>query len=295
MTRAAWTIGVAGAAGATAAAVAAARWARPTVEVAPARPVLHGQAMVTGGTSGIGLAFARALAERGCDLVLVARHGERLKKTAGQLSWRYGITVETLEADLATREGAAAAAERLADPDRPIEVLVNNAGKGVHVPLAAEDTSEHEASIDLMIRSVLILGAAAGGAMRARGHGAIINVASVAGLIPMGAYSAIKSWVDTYSESLAMELGGDGVQVLSVRPGWVRTEFHERAGIRTTSIPDFLWLDAERVVEDALADLDRGKIHSTSTLRFKVLAAAAAHAPRPLVRWATAKIKGGRS
>lgn len=292
MKRAAWAIGTVGA---TAAAVAAARWARPSVEVAPGRPTLHGQAMVTGGTSGIGLAFARALAERGCDLLLVARQGERLDKTAGQLRWRYGITVETLEADLATREGATAVAERLADQDRPIEVLVNNAGKGVHVPLATEDTSEHETSIDLMVRAVLILGAAAGRAMSARGHGVIINIASVAGLIPMGAYSAIKSWVDTYSESLAMELGGDGVKVLSVRPGWVRTEFHERAGIRTSSIPDFLWLDPERVVADALADLERGKIHSTSTVRFKILAAAAAHAPRSMVRWVTAKIKGGRA
>lgn len=292
MKRAAWAIG---AAGVTAAAVTAARWARPTVAVAPERPILHGRAMVTGGTSGIGLAFARALAERGCDLLLVARDGERLAKTAGQLTWRYGIQVETLEADLATREGADVVAERLTDQDRPIEVLINNAGKGVHVPLTAEDTSEHEASIDLMIRGVLILGAAAGRAMSARGHGAIINIASVAGLIPMGGYSAIKSWVDTYSESLAMEVRGDGVRVLSVRPGWVRTEFHDRAGIRTSSIPDFLWLDAERVVADALADLERGKVHSTSTCRFKILAAAAAHGPRPMVRWATAKIKGGRA
>lgn len=257
--------------------------------------VLRGRALVTGGTSGLGLEFARALAARGLSLVLVARDPARLDKTADQLRWRYGVEVETLVADLAERAGVDAVAQRLADPDSPVEVLVNNAGHGVHVPLLAEDLDAVERSFDVMVRAVLVLGGAAGRAMVGRGHGVIINVASVAGLVPMGAYSAIKAWVDRYSESLSVELAGTGVQALSLLPGWVRTEFHDRAGIRTSSIPEALWLEADRVVADALADVERGKVRSIPSKRFRVIAFLAQHAPRPLVRRATAIIKGGRS
>ncbi|WP_324650943.1 SDR family NAD(P)-dependent oxidoreductase [Georgenia sp. H159] len=264
---------------------------------APGAPssVLRGRALVTGGTSGLGLEFARALAARGLSLVLVARNPERLEKTADQLRWRYGVEVETLVADLATRDDVDAVAARLSDDASPVDVLVNNAGHGVHVPLLAEDLTEHHRSLDVMVRAVLVLGNAAGRSMVTRGHGAIINVASVAGRVPMGAYSAIKSWVDTYSESLSIELAGTGVQATSLLPGWVRTEFHERAQIRTTAIPDFLWLEADSVVAAALDDVERGKVRSVPSKRFGVLAFLAAHAPRPVVRRATAMIRGGRS
>jgi uncharacterized protein len=260
----------------------------------PAPSVLHGRALVTGGTSGIGLSFARALASRGCDLVLVARDEARLAKTAEQLRWRYGVDVETIVADLAERDAVEAVASRLTDPVSPVEILVNNAGKGVHVPLLAEDTTEHEQALDLMVRAPLMLGAAAGRAMKARGHGVIVNVASVAGLIPMGSYSAIKSWMRMYSESLSLELHRTGVRVTALLPGWVRTEFHERAGIRASSIPDALWLEADRVVEDCLADVEKGRVRSVPSKRFATLAFLAEHAPRPLVRRATAVIKGSR-
>jgi uncharacterized protein len=267
---------------------------RQSASTAQGPSPLHGRALVTGGTSGIGLSFARALASRGCDLVLVARDEARLAKTAEQLRWRYGVDVETIVADLAERDAVEAVAGRLADTVSPVEILVNNAGKGVHVPLLAEDTSEHERALDLMVRAPLVLGAAAGRAMRARGHGVIVNVASVAGLIPMGSYSAIKSWVRTYSESLSLELDGTGVRVTALLPGWVRTEFHERAGIRASSIPDALWLEADRVVEDCLADVEKGRVRSVPSKRFATLAFLAEHAPRPLVRRATAVIKGSR-
>ncbi len=257
--------------------------------------VLGGRALVTGGTSGLGLEFARALAARGLSLVLVARNRERLEKTADQLRWRYGVEVETLAADLAARDDVDAVAARLLDADSPVDVLVNNAGHGVHVPLLAEDLGEVDRSLDVMVRAVLVLGNAAGRAMVSRGRGVIVNVASVAGLVPMGAYSAIKSWVATYSESLSLELAGTGVQATALVPGWVRTEFHERARIRTSAIPGFLWLEADRVVADALDDVEKGRVRSVPSLRFRVIAFLAAHAPRPLVRRATAVIKGGRS
>ncbi|HLV05128.1 MAG TPA: SDR family NAD(P)-dependent oxidoreductase [Actinomycetaceae bacterium] len=262
---------------------------------APEPTLLRGRALVTGGTSGLGLEFARALAARGLALVLVARDEQRLAKTADQLRWRYGVEVETLAADLAVRDDVEAVAARLLDTAAPVDVLVNNAGHGVHTPLLTEDVAELDRAMDVMVRAVLVLGNAAGRSMVARGHGVIINVASVAGRIPMGAYSAIKAWVDTYSESLSVELAGTGVHAMSLLPGWVRTEFHERARIRTTAIPGFLWLEADRVVADALDAVERGKIRTIPSKRFGVLAFLAAHAPRPLVRRVTALIKGGRS
>lgn len=256
--------------------------------------VLTGRALVTGGSSGIGLEFARALADRGCDLVLVARDADRLAHSAEQLRWRYGVDVEVLVADLAQRDQAATVAARLADQAAPVEILVNNAGHGVHSPLLAEDTGEHEQAIDLMIRTVLLLGGTAGRTMAARGHGVVINVSSVAALIPMGAYAAIKSWVYTYSDSLSLELRGTGVQVTTLLPGWVHTEFHERAGIRTGSIPDSLWLEPDRVVTDCLADVERGRSRSVPSTRFKVLAWLAERAPRPAVRRVTAQLVKAR-
>ncbi|WP_235939493.1 SDR family NAD(P)-dependent oxidoreductase [Occultella kanbiaonis] len=258
------------------------------------RSPLTGTAMVTGGTSGIGLAFARGLAGRGLDLVLVARDAARLESTAADLRHEFGVAVETLTADLAEPDGVAVAVARLTRPETPVTVLVNNAGHGVHTPLISEDPGPHLQAIDLMVSGVLVLGGAAGRAMSERGSGLIINVASVAGLIPMGSYSAIKAWVNAYSEGLGIELSGTGVRVMTLLPGWVRTEFHERAAIRTNSIPSVLWLDADRLVSDCLADVDRGRTRSVPSRRFKALAWGARHAPRPLVNRATALIKKGR-
>lgn len=149
--------------------------------------------------------------------------------------------------------------------------------------------------MDLMVRAVLLLGGAAGRTMSARGRGLIINVGSVAGLVPMGTYSAIKAWVNMYSESLSLELQRAGVQVMTLIPGWVRTEFHNRASIRTSAIPGFLWLESDRLVEDCLRDVEAGKTRSVPSRRFKVIAWAAQRAPRALVRRATTLIKKGRA
>lgn len=262
--------------------------------VASRGAVLRGRALVTGGSSGIGLAFARALAARGCDLVLVARDSQRLEATADELRRRHGVHVETLAADLAERDQVDNVAARLTDPSSPVDILINNAGKGVRARLVTDDTGEHEHAVDLMIRAVLVLGAAAARAMSARGRGVIVNVSSIAGLIPMGGYSAIKSWTATYSESLALELSGTGVQVTALLPGWVRTEFHERAGIRASSIPSSLWLSADQVAAACLADVERGRTRSVPTARYRLLTWLAEHAPRPLVRQVTARLVKAR-
>src|SRR3954453_19759474 len=240
-------------------------------------------ALVTGGASGIGAAFARALARRGFDLVLVARDRERLEAAADAYR-AMGRPVEVLAADLADRSDVDRVAARLEDPARPVEVLVNNAGFSVRERLTDPDVAGHDRALDVMVRAVLVLAGAAARGMRERGHGNIVNVSSVAGFISMGAYSAIKAWVTTYTEGLANELHGTGVRVMALAPGWVRTEFHERAGVPVSGIPSALWLDADELVAAALKDLVRGRVISVPSLRYRSLILLARHGPRGGVR-----------
>ena len=251
-------------------------------------------ALITGGTSGIGAAFARALAARGDDLVLVARDRDRLTATADQLRRAHGVEVETLRADLADRDDTLRVAARLSDVDRPVHLLVNNAGFGVPYALTDPDSTPHEHAVDVMIRAVLILAGAAGRTMRTRGHGAIVNVSSTAGFITMGSYSAVKAWVTSYSEGLANELAGTGVSVTALCPGWVRTEFHQRASIRAAGIPAPLWLDADRLVAQCLDDVARGVVISIPSRRYQVLIWLARHAPRATIRGVSLRLSSSR-
>ena len=176
-------------------------------------------ALITGGTSGIGAEFARQLAAKGYDLVLVARDVERLEAMAAELPARFdGLRVEVLPADLSDRAQVDRVAERLEREDAPIDLLVNNAGFSVKALLTDKDVSAHDLGYEVMMRAVLVLGGAAGRAMRERGRGRIINVASTAAFVTMGSYSAIKAWVLSYSEGLSIELEGTGVNVTALCP-----------------------------------------------------------------------------
>ena len=241
------------------------------------------RALITGGTAGIGAAFARAFAGRGTALVLVARNPERLDETAAQFRREYGVEVETLVADLSDREAQQRVADRLESSTDPVDVFVNNAGFSVKSSLLEEDLSQHDLGFEVMIRAVLKLGGAAGRAMRERGRGWIINVGSVSAIVTQNNYSAIKAWVGNYSESLGVQLAGTGVQVTALMPGWVRTEFHSRAGIKGSSIPGVLWLDADRLAEDCLRDVARGKPVSIPSKRWKLIAAVLRTTPRGIV------------
>lgn len=241
-------------------------------------------ALITGGTAGIGAEFARQLADRGYDLVLVARDEARLREYAEQLHTETAVDVEILVADLADREQTGRVAERVADDARPVHLLVNNAGFGLRSTLLEADTSVDERALDVMCRAVLILGGAAARAMKARGRGMIINVSSTAGVMAMGHYSAIKAWVTAYSESLATQLRGTGVTVTALCPGWVRTEFHERANINAASIPDFAWIDKTLLVRLAIADAEKGRVISVPTVGWKVAMGATRILPRPVIR-----------
>ena len=251
-------------------------------------------ALITGGTAGIGAAFGRALAARGDDLVLVARDADRLSEIATDLKERHAISVETITADLAVRDEVIRIAERLSSVEQPIDMLISNAGFGVRAKLTDADTTPHEHAIDVMIRAVLMLGAAAGRTMRQRGAGTIINVSSTAGFVATGNYAAIKAWVTTYSESLANELHDTGVNVTALCPGWVRTEFHERAKINVGSIPELMWLDADRLVTDCLDDAAAGKVISIPSKRYKVLMTICEHLPHRTVRAVSRRLMSTR-
>ncbi len=247
-------------------------------------------ALITGPTSGIGNAFARRLAADGWNLVLVARQSARLEQVAQELRAGHGVEVEALGADLSSDRARAQVVKRIADDEPPVDLLINNAGFASPDGVLFSDYSHEDAALEVMVRAVLQLSHAALQTMAARGHGGIINVSSVAGFVPRGTYSAAKAYVTNFTESLAEEARGTGVRVVVTCPGFTRTEFHARSGIDTDPIPDFLWLSADKVVDDALEALRRGRVVTVPGLQWKVIVAAAKHLPIRSITRATRKL-----
>lgn len=255
-------------------------------------------ALITGSTAGIGAAFARRLASGGTSteghgaghhLVLVARDTKRLHEQATELHDRHSIEAEVLAADLATDEGIAAVEARLADPRNPVDLLVNNAGFGnkgryLDVPMADELKM-----LKVHCEAVLRLTSAATTSMRERGRGGVINVASVAAFVPRGTYGASKAWVVQFTQGAARDLSGTGVRLMALCPGFVRTEFHERAGMGTDNIPKWMWLDADKLVQSALVDLARGRSLSIPDPRYKALMGVVKLTPRSVLGGVTSR------
>ncbi|WP_040159384.1 SDR family NAD(P)-dependent oxidoreductase [Nigerium massiliense] len=252
-------------------------------------------ALVTGGTAGIGAAFARQLAKRGDDLILVARDEERLAALASDLPAAYGISVETIRADLSVREDVDRVAARLEDAARPVDLLVNNAGFGMSSSLLDADYAEQERALDVMGLAPVVLGGAAGRAMKARGRGTIINVGSLSGHLTAGGYSTVKAYANVYSEALATELHGSGVTVTGLQPGWVTTEFHERADIKTSAIPGFLWVKADTLAANALADAAKGRVISVPNPLWKLAYHGLRHLPRGTIRFISRMLTRSRA
>lgn len=240
-------------------------------------------ALVTGATAGIGAEFARQLAARRHDLVLVARTTDRLEQVAASITADHGVRVSVLSADLTTPDGLAAVEARMRTSDSPIDVLVNNAGFGLLLPFD-ENTAQAEAGhLDLLVAVPMRLMHAALQQMLPRSTGTIINVASVAGFTPRGSYGAAKAWLISFSRWANIHYRPRGVTVTAVAPGFVRTEFHERMDVRTDTIPALLWLSAERVVRIALRDVARGRAVTVPTIRYKLIVAVSRVLPARLV------------
>ena len=251
-------------------------------------------ALVTGATSGIGHAFCRELAERGNNLVLVARHRARLENVSDELRARHSINVEILAADLSKRTQLRRVADRVADRDRPIDLLVNNAGFTTRKSLLKGDLADEEAMLDVLCRAVLVLSHAGALSMKERGRGHIINVSSVAGFLPTSTYGAAKGWVTAFTETLAHELAGSGVSATALCPGFTHTEFHERADLDMSRLPKVMWLEADGVVRDCLDDVRAGKVISVPGVQYKMIAGAAQIVPNGLLRAVSGRVNSLR-
>ena len=239
-------------------------------------------ALVTGASSGIGLELARALAARGHDLVVVARSLDKLEDLAASMS----VGVEVIAADLASDAGMATIEDRLQSTDRPIDLLVNNAGFGTTGKFAELPIEGEVEEIRLNVLALTRLTGAAVPQMVARGHGAVINVASIAAFQPTpgtATYGATKAFVLSFTMALREELRGTGVRAVALCPGFTRTGFQERANFELKGIAKRFSQTADEVAQATLRTLDRDAGVCVPGWQNKVAAGATHLAPRKLV------------
>lgn len=240
-------------------------------------------ALVTGASSGIGATFARALAARGYDLILVARRKERLEALAREINAEVLVADLLNDAELKRVEDRIAAAETL-------ELLVNNAGFGTMGRFWESDLDGQDRMHRLHVLAAMRLTHAALRGMVERRRGAVINVSSVAGFAQAPgstSYGATKSWMNTFTEGLYLELksAGSPVRVQALCPGFTYSEFHDVAGMDRALIPASLWMKAEDVVEASLRGLDRGDLFVIPGWRYKLLVRLLRIIPASLQRW----------
>jgi uncharacterized protein len=254
------------------------------------------RALVTGASSGIGEAFARRLASDGCDVVAVARRGDRLEALAKSLAERHAVEVEALVADL-TRPEDLARVERLAR-ERELDLLVNDAGVGSEGAFDTSDIDAQTAMLRLNAEAVLRLTHAALAGMVARRRGAVVNVSSGLAFLPApfyATYGATKAFVNHFTEAVAEELRDSGVHLQALCPGLTRTEFQERAGMDASRFPAFAWMEPDAVVAESLAALEGGGAVCVPGLGNRIAMAAAGLVPRGLASRLAARVaRSGR-
>ena len=239
-------------------------------------------ALVTGASSGIGRVFATALAARGHDLVVVARSEDKLEELAASVS----VDVEVIGADLATDAGTAQVEERLRSSDRPVDLLVNNAGFGTTGRFAELPVDEEDQEIRLNVLALTRLTSAALSGMVARGRGAVLNVASIAAFQPTpgtATYGATKAYVLSFTQALREELRGTGVKAVALCPGFTRTGFQERANFELKGLAARFSQTSEEVVDAALVALEKDAGLCVPGWQNKLAAGATHVAPRRLL------------
>jgi short-subunit dehydrogenase len=215
-------------------------------------------ALVTGASAGIGEAFARSLAQKGTNLIMTARRGDRLNHLAAKLEQEFAIETMTIEADLSKPDAPSEIFAAVEAAGRHVDILVNNAGYGLPGQFQESDWPTHRAFLDLMVTSYAHLVHLALPGMRQRGFGRIVNVASLAGLVPGSAghtmYGASKAFLVSFSQSLAAENEESGVKVSALCPGFTYSEFHDVNGTRglVGQLPGYMFMAAAPVVEGAL-------------------------------------------
>ncbi|WP_125132419.1 SDR family NAD(P)-dependent oxidoreductase [Microbacterium sp. 10M-3C3] len=241
-------------------------------------------ALITGASSGLGAEFARQLAARGMDIVLVGRDRDALEDAAARVR-ESGARAEVLAADLLAPRQRERVVARVADAQHPVDMLVNNAGFGLPLAFERNDVEDEARHLALHVEVPMRLMRAALPGMLARGRGRIVNVASVAGLVPRGTYGAAKGWLVSVSRWANVEYGPRGVSVTAVCPGFVHTNFHERLGLPPgqEGVPERMWLNAPDVVREGLRDVARGRSVSIPSARYKLLVAASRLLPDALV------------
>ncbi|QCO19426.1 SDR family oxidoreductase (plasmid) [Azospirillum brasilense] len=221
-----------------------------------------GTALITGASSGIGAIYADRLAARGHDLILVARNRAKLAGLAAQIADRTGRSVEVVAADLGDKADLRAVEGVLAT-DASITTLVNNAGVGATAPLLSANVDAMERMIDLDVTALMRLTYAAAPAFVARGHGTIVNIASIVAIGPEilnGVYGGAKAFVLALTQSLHHELASRGLRVQAVLPGATATDFWGIAGTPVEHLPGEIVMPAEAMVDAALAGLDIGEL-----------------------------------
>jgi uncharacterized protein len=248
-------------------------------------------ALVTGASSGIGKAFAELLAQQGYAVVLTARRGDRLDALAAELKQKYNVATHTIVADLSQPNASAQIASELTARNITVDLLVNNAGYGVPGSYVNVPWLDHERFMQVMVTAVLDLTYRLLPGMLERGWGRIINIASVAGMVPAPAghtlYGASKSFVIRFSEALQAENGPKGVNTTAVCPGFTWSEFHDVTGTRDrmNKMPGFLWLKAEDVAREGYDAVMKGRSVVVNGAIYRLLVWLNGAMPRGIANW----------
>jgi uncharacterized protein len=256
-------------------------------------------ALITGASSGIGAAFANVFAANGFDLVITARRVDRLREAAARLKRTHGRRAHVIECDLSQRASVAQLCDDIAARGLTIDALVNNAGYGIPGTYVASAWERHEAMLNVMIMAVSELTHKLLPGMIERRYGRIINVASLAGLVPAPAghtlYAATKAFAIKLSEALAHEGRPHGVHVTAVCPGFTLSEFHDVTGTRAqvSKLPAWMWMDAPSVAQQGFAAVMEGTPIYINGRANRAIAALVRHLPQPIVMWAGRRL--GRS